>query len=196
MKPSTLAHSNIYSIKKFNEEEMQALCMYRKDKYPSVESQSRSQDFTVACNLISDLRALGLTNASIAKCRTRLTKLICEYVDEGPLAQSGEILQKEHHENGSRHCETLQSPTTHEHTAENRHEDTPVSTRPQKQHLNGRQVSESAEILATTSISVSRILKATTARPRLATYANSTRKRHKTGNGMSAPTYLLSAALR
>jgi hypothetical protein len=111
----------------------------------------------IAYEFVSDLCVLGFTDTTIAKGSTRLTRLIGEYVDMESLVLNGVLLPRKH-ENGLRSSEASQLPTVHEQIVQNPWEVTLVGGRSQDQHLNSRQVIESAM----NPISVSRALVATT----------------------------------
>jgi hypothetical protein len=72
----TYAYSNVYSIEKLNDEEISALCEYRRTKTPNVEEASRNADVEVAESLRSHLRALGFEDADISSGNTRLARII------------------------------------------------------------------------------------------------------------------------
>lgn len=126
---------------RLTEDDIQALCLFRKDKRTDREREFRSRDFIIACEVVSDLLAIGLKVIDIAKGSTRLTKLIGKYVDMKSLVEHGSILPIEHSENGSS-SEAPQPPTLQ--IVENQHADTPVGGRSQEKHRHSRQVIESA----------------------------------------------------
>ncbi|KAI1521079.1 hypothetical protein PtrSN001C_012378, partial [Pyrenophora tritici-repentis] len=80
------------SMENLNNEDIQLLCNYRKNCHSLIEKQSRSLDFTVVKELVNDLLAQGIEKVDITKGLTRLTKLICRYVDTKLLAEDGKIL--------------------------------------------------------------------------------------------------------
>lgn len=90
----------LYSMEKCNDEDFEILLEYRKSINPDLEERSRTLDFGIVHNLVCGLRAQGVDNASIAGGRTRLMKMICQYVDTGTFLRHGEIISKEHHEDG------------------------------------------------------------------------------------------------
>ncbi|KAF1358482.1 hypothetical protein EJ07DRAFT_156712 [Lizonia empirigonia] len=61
-----------------NEEDIQALCIYRRIKTAKVQAEIRKADVDVARFLRDELLALGLKNTDIERRDTRLTRLICE----------------------------------------------------------------------------------------------------------------------
>ncbi|KAG9381621.1 Dimer-Tnp-hAT domain containing protein [Pyrenophora tritici-repentis] len=79
-------------MENLNNEDIQLLCNYRKNCHSLIEKQSRSLDFTVVKELVNDLLAQGIEKVDITKGLTRLTKLICRYVDTKLLAEDGKIL--------------------------------------------------------------------------------------------------------
>jgi hypothetical protein len=81
------------SMENLNNKDIQLLCDYRKIHAP-IEKQSRSLDFTVVKELAKGLLGQGIEKAEITKGLTRLTKLICRYVDTKSLAEDGKVLPK------------------------------------------------------------------------------------------------------
>ncbi|EUC40886.1 hypothetical protein COCMIDRAFT_9320 [Bipolaris oryzae ATCC 44560] len=93
--PGSLLSMNAtkFDMENLNKEDIQLLCNYRKI-HTSVEKQSRSLDFIVVNELVKDLLAQGIESVDITKGSTRLTKLICRYVDTKSLAEDGKVLPK------------------------------------------------------------------------------------------------------
>ncbi|KAI1663319.1 hypothetical protein L13192_10162 [Pyrenophora tritici-repentis] len=87
-------------MEKCNDEDFKMLFKYRKSAHPDLEERSRTLDFGVAHNLVCGLRAQGVDDADIAGGRTRLMRLICQYVDIRTFLRNGEIIPKEQHGNG------------------------------------------------------------------------------------------------
>lgn len=82
-----------FEMENLNNEDIQLLCNYRK-AHPSIEKQSRSLDFTVVNELVKGLLAQGIESVDITKGLTRLTKLLCRYVDTKSLTEDGKVLPK------------------------------------------------------------------------------------------------------
>jgi hypothetical protein len=75
-----------------NKGDIQLLCNYLRECLPDLESRSRDLDFAVAEYLTNLLLAQGMKVVDIVQKRTRLTKLVCRYLDTASLAQDGKIL--------------------------------------------------------------------------------------------------------
>jgi hypothetical protein len=82
-------------MKKLNDDEIEEICNYRKEHRKDKETLSRSNDFKVACDYVNDLQRIGFTYARIAQADTRLTKLICKYVDPQWLVE-GQLSRRKH----------------------------------------------------------------------------------------------------
>jgi hypothetical protein len=101
------------SMENLNNEDIRLLCNYRKNIHGLIEKESRSLDFTVVKELVNDLLAQGIETVNITKGLTRLTKLICRYVDTESLAEVGKVLPKpvSVDSNENRRRASSQSPT-------------------------------------------------------------------------------------
>lgn len=100
-------------MENLNNEDIRLLCNYRKKCHSLIEKQSRSLDFTVVTELVNDLLAQGIEKFDITKGLTRLTKLVCRYVDTKLLAEDGKVLPKPFSvdSNEDRRHASSQSPT-------------------------------------------------------------------------------------
>ncbi|EMD85883.1 hypothetical protein COCC4DRAFT_28984 [Bipolaris maydis ATCC 48331] len=98
------------SMENLNNEDIQLLCNYRKI-HTTVEQQSRSLDFIVVNELVKGLLAQGIESIDITKGLTRLTKLICRYVDTKSLAEESKVLPKPITPDSNEYCRRAsQSP--------------------------------------------------------------------------------------
>jgi hypothetical protein len=82
------------SMESLNQNDIQLLCNYFREHLPDFERQSRALDFEVVERLANWLLAQGMKAEDIVQKRTRLTKLICHYVDTNSLAKDGKVLPK------------------------------------------------------------------------------------------------------
>ncbi|KAI1530441.1 hypothetical protein PtrSN002B_010962 [Pyrenophora tritici-repentis] len=96
-----------------NQDDIQMLCNYFRECLPDLERQSRALDFEVAKRLTKWLLAQGMKGEDIIQKRTRLTKLVCRYVDTSLLVQDGKILPNLASMDSSEHLRrtSSQSPT-------------------------------------------------------------------------------------
>jgi len=100
-------------MENLSNEDVRLLLNYRKEMNSLIEKQSRSLDFTVVKELVIDLLAQGIEKFDIIKGLTRLTKLVCCYVDTKSLAEDGKVLPKPVSVYGNEHRRraSSQSPT-------------------------------------------------------------------------------------
>ncbi|KAF1361329.1 hypothetical protein EJ07DRAFT_154127 [Lizonia empirigonia] len=123
-------------MEKCNDEDFEMLFQYRKTAHPDLEERSKTLDFGVVHNLVCGLRAQGVDDTYIAGGRTRLMRMICQYVDTRTFLRHGEIISKEHHGDGecgdmgnipSRRSSPSKSPQVQERTDADGQKDTPFS---------------------------------------------------------------------
>jgi hypothetical protein len=81
-------------MESLNQNDIQLLCNYFRECLPDLERRSRALDFEVTERLTNWLLAQGMKVGDIVQKRTRLTKLICHYVDTKSLAEGGKLLPK------------------------------------------------------------------------------------------------------
>ncbi len=137
-------------MKRLGNNNIKALCIFRKDKQPKEERNFRDRNLIVACEVVSDLLNIGLKGIDIAKGNTRLTKLIGEYVDMKLLVKHRKILPQEHHENRSS-SEAPQSRTLLEQVAKNQHQDALVGGRP-REHSSQQAIKPATKLTSVTTL--------------------------------------------
>ncbi|KAF2818179.1 hypothetical protein CC86DRAFT_472984 [Ophiobolus disseminans] len=88
-------------ILRLTDDDIEALCIFRKIERLDAERDFRGRDCIVACEIVSDLVHIGLEPTDIAKGSTRLTKFMGQHVDMESLVRHGKVLPKEHLEVGA-----------------------------------------------------------------------------------------------